>query len=208
MNRLLALLELENDPTPRRLTQLYRQLTKKAHPDLASGSHEAFLRLRREYEEAVRALRAAPRRAPRSGAQAGTRGGREAVLELLYRYAVRFYGKDSDGILARLIEAARGYDSALCTLLEAYRESFPGQFHAWVAEGTTYYAHSLFIACAKQLAYLHSFGIPRHRVLLADYLAQLRGARARRLPAGKAAVLDRLADWLERESQGPSVRTV
>ncbi len=210
MNRLLALLELGEEPSPRRLAQLYRQLSKRAHPDLAPGSHEAFLRLRREYEEALRLLRAGrpgsepPSGEPRRRSERGAQGGRERVLELLYRYAVRFYGKDSDGILAALAQAAEGYDRALSDLLQEYREGFLEDFFSWVDDGTIYYAHGLFIASAKQLAYLHSFGIPRHRTLLVSYLAQLR-ARSRRLPAGKARILERLADWLERESQGAGV---
>ena len=56
MNRLISLLKMENDCSVMQLKRLYRTLTKTTHPDLVPGSTKDFLRLRRDYEEAVALL--------------------------------------------------------------------------------------------------------------------------------------------------------
>jgi len=213
MNRLLALLRLEDNLTPGRLKQLYRRLSKKTHPDLAPGAHEDFVRLRGDYEEALGLLgdglpgaTACPVAAVRPGARREG-SGREAVLRLLYQYSVRFYGRDSAGILSSLQRAARSYSPALHALLAAYRECFLERFSAWAADGRIYYAHNLFIASVKQLIYWHSLGILRHRTLLRAYLQELR-ARARRIAPDKARILLRLADWLQEESEKAGIRVL
>jgi hypothetical protein len=45
MNRLISILQVENNCTIARLKQLYHALSKKTHPDLTKGSDDVFLKL-------------------------------------------------------------------------------------------------------------------------------------------------------------------
>ena len=56
----------------------------------------------------------------------------------------------------------------------------------------------------KQLIYWLSLAVPRQRLLLGQYLQDMR-ARARLLPADKAGVLLAMADWLEEEAGKPGI---
>jgi hypothetical protein len=56
MNKLIELLIIENDMTISGLKKLYRNLSKRAHADLTKGSEEIFIKLKKEYDDAVNLL--------------------------------------------------------------------------------------------------------------------------------------------------------
>jgi hypothetical protein len=209
MNRLIAFLKNENNLSIARLKQLYRLLSKKTHPDLVKGAPEQFVRLRKDYEEALQILRS------HGPANMGISGGnrdpgknvREQVLSGLYLYALKFFSSESKAAILRLIEAAYPYDSRIHELLKSYYAEFFRQFHAWQHDGDVYYTHNLFIASIKQLAYHSSFGMPRHRKLLHEYLDDLR-RRALKLEPKQARILQSLADWLEDEGEKPRIQII
>jgi hypothetical protein len=203
MNPLLEFLRRENNVTVDRLREVYRALCMQTHPDSGSGSDEGFKRLQREYAEALaelgrEALRpssASGRAAPRSSADP-----RQRLLEGLYLYTVRFYGKESEKLMADLITAAREYDRDLVTLLGSYTREFLSCFHSWESEGPVYYTHCLLVAAIKQMFYYFSMGLPHQKRLFFVLLQDLE-ARAGKLSPSRRDVLRGLARWLRQEGQ-------
>jgi len=215
VNELLGLLERNGPPTVQRLKRLYRRLTKKAHPDLTRESHEAFVRLHRSYEEALRLLSqpAQPRQTAPPGSKAGKRGQgpeiplRLAVLKTLYRYALKFNGVETQGVFATLLELAKQYRSDVHADLLTYEKIFLQTYGAWRGDGTVYYAHGLWIACIRELAYYLSFGQARYLTLLKAYRKDL-AKRSERLRADQGQNLRRLGQWLLEEAHGEKIQIV
>jgi hypothetical protein len=208
VNRLIGLLEIENDLTVGRLKKVYRALCKRTHPDLAGGLPAHFVELRREYEEALEILtgRTRSRHPSVHGAAAASApwtvpagDPRTRVLHLLHLYAVRFYGSDSGRILSALTGACRVYDAEVHSMLLEYWKVFFDGFHSWVRSGIVYYTHNLLIASIMQLGYCRSISQGRHGILLAAYLQDME-KRAGKLPEEQRRILASFGSWLRREA--------
>lgn len=209
MNRLIAFLLSEGNPSVARLKQVYRVLCKKTHPDVTGADAALFVKLRAEYEEALLQLeKGIPTELERSSAidetprkRAKPENPRAAVLTGIYRYALKFYSRVSSTLLDRLILDASYYRADLQTLLADYRDTWLSSFDDWRDDGKLFYSHNLFLACVTQLAYWYSFGLQRHRTLLLAYLSDLR-KRLQILDGAYRDVLERLTDWLAEEAEG------
>ncbi len=175
----------------------------QTHPDSVGGSDEGFKRLQREYEGALaelgRAEKAPARHASRRAGPSPA-DPRRTSLERLYLYAVRFYGKESEKLMAELMSAAREYDRGLESLLASYTEEFLSCFHSWESEGLVYYTHCVLIAAVKQMFYYFSMGLPHQKRLFLVLLRDLE-ARAQGLSPGRRSVLLGLVGWLREEGQ-------
>ncbi len=204
MNQLIEFLRRENNFTVARLREVYRTLCMQTHPDRRRGSDEGFKRLQREYDGALAELARATmdrgRQEDGPRARPSPADSRRAALEKLYLYAVRFYGKESDRLMAELITAAMAYDQGLASLLRSYTEEFLSSFHAWESEGLTYYTHCVLIAAVKQMFYYFSMGLPHQRRLFLVLLRDLE-TRAQGLSPERRAALVGLAGWLRSEGQ-------
>jgi hypothetical protein len=169
VNQLIEFLRRENNFTLQRLREIYRTLCMQTHPDRGKGGDEGFKRLQTEYEGALAELARAQRENWRhtggSGPGSSTPDPRRIVLERLYVYTVKFYGKESEKLMAELISAAREYDRDFASLLVSYTGEFLSCFHAWESEGPVYYTHCLLIAAVKQMFYWFSMGLPHQRRL-------------------------------------------
>jgi len=207
MNRLIGLLMVENDLTASRLRRIYRELCKKAHPDLGSGTDAEFVELRREYEEALGILKGGTSAVPGASAASGARpvpgessaNPRMSVLRLLYLYAVRFYGSDSGRILSALTAACRDYDPGIQATLLEYRRLFFDSFREWRHSGPVYYTHNLLIASIMQLFYSFTVSARRHGMLLEAFLGDME-KRAEGLSGDRRRVLAALGSWLREEA--------
>lgn len=205
MNRLIALLQMENECSLVHLKRLYRTLTKTTHPDLVRGSGESFLELRRDYEEAVALLQEQESIERSAAFPEKDEDVRNQLIRTLYLYAVRFYGGDSQKILIHLVALAARYNPKVHDVLTAYYRSVFAEFDFWHRDGSVYYTHNLFIAAVKQLIYYYSYSLDRQRRLLLAYLEDLR-MRSQGLDATKAEILRILADWLEQEAAAERVQ--
>ncbi len=199
-NRLIALLEKENDVSEKGLKRLFRRLCKSAHPDATGGKGERFIGLRRDYEEAlalIRTGRPAEPALPRPVL-------RERILDSLRRYAMREMTREAEKDLLALIDLSKHYDPPLAALWRDYRGQFYQTYSSWVSEGDVYYAHGHFIAIVKQFFYYREAYTARHRTLFLNYLKDLDG-RLKKLDPERAATLLGIARWLERELDAPRV---
>lgn len=203
MNELVDLLRSKGPPSVSRLKRLYRQLSKRTHPDLTRESHEAFLTLKRSYEEALALLGdAAHRRRP--AARAATR---PEVLRSLYLYALKFNGAEAEGVFAALLEQTRGYRPAVHSALRQYQAAFRQTYPRWQNEGKVFYAHALWLACIRELAWYLSYGAERYLTLLQAYCGDL-SERTEKLEPQQKEVLRSLSGWLLQEAKGGKLQII
>lgn len=200
MNRLLEILKREGRPTAERLKQIYRQLCKKTHPDTENGTHEEFIQLRREYEEALTAVMKG--RVPAERKTLTSSEAREIFLEKLYLFSMRLFGSDGEQTLNELIGAAGDYRKDVQILWTDYQKSFYQTRKQWADSGEVFYAHNLLIMSIKQLFYYFSLSRERYRTLLFNYLADLREKYSKKLDAERTELLKRMAVWLQEEADG------
>ena len=206
MNSLIETLSAEGNVTLARLKQLFRQLSKETHPDIAGGSEERFIRLRNEYEQALDAILSGGLAELQTEETALSPSEiREEILENLYFFALKVFGSDSEKYLFRMMELAKDSDPDLAMLLRAYYENFYYQFDSWIHNGIVFYAHNLWISSVRQLFLYYSQSNPRYRTILTAYLSEL-PKRAQRLGSEREHILLQLGKWLEREMDGEIIR--
>lgn len=200
MNRLIEILKKGKDVSPAALKKLFRRLCRETHPDTATGTHEAFIRLRGEYEEAIKILpsaRADNRKTP--SVELSREDARESVLENLYLYSMRLFGADGEATLLELIESAQFYRKDVRDLWHSYYLTFYRTREKWMDDGNIFYTHNLFILSVKQLFYYYS-GSDRYKRLLTAYLGDLE-KRLDKLDDTRSKVIRGLSDWLREEAE-------
>lgn len=205
MNRLIEILKKEKNVTPEKLKRIYRKLCKQTHPDTAKGTHDDFIRLRKEYEEALKALPSIHAglknninsELPHPDAHVNVR---EAVMEKLYLFSMRLFGSDGESALLELIEAADHYRKDVSELWNAYYASFYKTRKKWMDSGDVFYTHNLFISSIKQLFYYYSGSSERYKVLLLTFLQDLE-KRMDNLDEEQARVIRGLSEWLRQEAE-------
>ncbi len=201
MNQLLAMLKKENNHTLTKLKQLYRVMSKEAHPDTDGGSEVKFIRLKRDYEEALSLIekqQPIPDLELKTGS-AGKKNLRERVLDQLIMFALKVFTSEGDIHLGNLIELSRDYQIEIHKQLKLYQEILYSSYHVWMSDGSVYHPHSLFIAAIKQLTYYRELLHPRYKKLVFTYAEDLK-TKADKLEPERAAVLLRLMSWLKAET--------
>ena len=201
MNQLLAMLKKENNHTLPRLKQLYRVMSKETHPDTDGGSEVKFIKLKRDYEEALSLIekqQPIPDLELKPGS-AGNKNLRERVLDQLIMFALKVFTSEGDIHLRNLIELTSEYSREVHEQLKIYSEILYNSYHAWMSDGSVYYPHSLFIAAIKQLTYYRELSHPRYKKLVFSYAEDLK-AKVDKLKPERAAVLLRLMSWLKAET--------
>ena len=200
-------MEESGDYSAARLKRLFRQASKRVHPDLADADGEAFLSLRREYEEALASLAGAARdrRASVGRAPKGPSEARRALLSKLHAFTRKIFTDEADAILDGMVRDAADYDPALAALLARYRDRIYASRREWSNDANLYYAHSVFISGARQLFLYFEEGKPLHRTLL------LRSREAmedwcRKVPRESTEVLEGLYAWIEAEADTEAVK--
>jgi hypothetical protein len=136
---------------------------------------------------------------PRQG-----KNSRKKVLEQLYLYALKFFGKDSEKVLLNLIDVTKNYRPDIALHLEAYHELFIKTFYYWKSDGNIFYTHNLLIASIKQLFYYYSFSMARYKNLLSVYLGDME-KRSQKLSSRQSEILQKLAHWLLEEAEKEKV---
>jgi hypothetical protein len=204
MNRLIYLLQLENEMTIPRLKKVYRILCKKTHPDITKGSDSKFIELRREYEEAFAIISKGETAGPVKEENTEKKTApvpenlREAVMEKLYQYSLKVLSPESEDILLELIRLTQTYNPDVHEILKSYYEVFFKRFHYWKHNGLIFFAHNLVIASIRQLFYYYSFSLPHYRTVLTSYLSDV-PKRSKRLDPEQQRILNGIAEWLGQE---------
>lgn len=202
MNRLLTILHSQSDLSPAKLKQVYRDMCKRTHPDMASGSHEDFIQLRQEYEEALSELQGTDISAGQkksAGPETSPSDAREAALEKLYLFSIRLFGSDGEETLMGLIKALGSYRKDVQALWTDYYKLFYKDRKKWMDDGDVFYSHNLFVASVKQLFYYYSYATERYRMLLQTFLEDLE-KRAPKIGAEQMRVLRGIGKWLLEEA--------
>jgi hypothetical protein len=212
MNKLINLLQLENELTIPRLKKVYRILCKKTHPDITKGPDSKFIELRKEYEEAyaiISNLKTVPADPEKEAPAAKKKEPapeklREAVMENLYLYSLKVLSPESEDILLDLIHLTESYNSEVHEILKSYYQVFFKRIKYWRHNGLVFYAHNLVISSIRQLFYYYSLSMPHHRTVLLSYLNDV-PKRSKRLEAEQQRVLNGLAEWLWQEMDGEKI---
>jgi hypothetical protein len=196
-----------------RLRRLYRGLAMKAHPDISRRSHDQFVRLQIAYEEALTVLSR-----KRSESINMTQHGdstpeqsqataRAAVLRSLYRYALKFNGREAEQVFSLLLQQSKRYRPETHEDLREYGSLFRNTYSTWRGDVTIYDAHGAWIAAIVELARYLSDGWSGYRNLMEQYIAELE-RKARSLEEHQETLLLRLAAWLTEEAHGPAVELI
>lgn len=201
-NRLIELLQKENNLTEKRLKAVFRRLCKETHPDMKPGRSRQFVALRRDYEEALSIIRGR-----RATPQAPDPRLREKILANLYQYCVKELTRESEPLLLAMIRRMKKYDAKVAALWEGYYREFYRTSSAWISDGAVFYAHGHLIAAIKQLFYFYSARADRHRRLFFNYCADLE-KRVQRIDGQRAAIIRDIVQWLKKEIDIPGPKIV
>jgi hypothetical protein len=195
VNPFIRALKESGDFSEARLKALFRKASKKAHPDIARSDGKAFVKLKREYEEALAYLRenaSGPKEKPTPECA------RRALLKNLQLFTMKVFTKRADPVLDAMVEAAADYDPALSALLGRYRQELYRSHDQWSNDANLYYAHSVFISGARQLFLFYDNGPGLHKTLVLRYREAMDGW-TRKLDPEFTEILSSLYDWIESE---------
>ncbi len=200
MNSLISRLTAEKNLTVKRLKQVYRELSKQTHPDLTNKKGDEFIRLRAEYEDALKILRNPDElsRISKQPARESPRTPREAVLQDLAMFAFKIFSDDAGRALDRMIAVSESYKPVLTEILTRYRDGYYRDFPKWRHIGRVYYAHNVFISAARQLFTYYASGKDRHKAIFEGCLRDLE-VKARGLDNERGRILTELGAWLRVE---------
>jgi hypothetical protein len=195
VNSFIRALEESGDFSVARLKGLYRKASKKAHPDIAPGDGQAFVKLKREYEEAIAYLK---KDAPERKEKPTPELARRALLKNLQLFTMKVFTKQADPVLDAMVETATDYDPALGALLARYRQELYRSHAQWSNDANLYYAHSVFISGARQLFLFYDSGPGLHKTLVLRYREAMAGW-TRKIDPEFTEILSSLYDWIESE---------
>jgi hypothetical protein len=195
MNTFIQILENENDVSVKKLKQIYRIISKKVHPDICNGSNEAFLKLKKEYEEAQQLIEKGEYQHKKN---LNREESRIELLKHLYQFYLRIYTKKADNIIIEMINLSGMYDLKIQKMLNRCNEVMYKKHTEWKNDARTYYAHNVFLICIMQFfqCYNDETELPK-RVFLGHRQA-IEGWSANIKEEYKDILLQ-LYDWLRSE---------
>jgi hypothetical protein len=195
MNTFIQILENENDVSIKKLKQIYRIVSKKVHPDIISGSNEAFLKLKKEYEEAQEIIENG------SYQNTYTLNKEEARIELLkhlYQFYLRVYSKKADIIMNDMIMLFRMYDVKIQKMIISYNDIMYKKHAEWKNDARTYYAHNVFLICIMQFFQCYNDGTQLPKRVFLGHRQAIEGWSANIKKEYRDILLE-LYDWLKME---------
>lgn len=203
MNRLIERLAGDGELSVDALKRLYRMLALQSHPDLTGKADAEFIRLQREYEDALDYLRSLPAgpRARTARADAAVGDPREACLKELYLYSIRYSARRWKSVFPALIAAAERYRPDAARALREYRRSFLERLSEWEGSPFVTHTHEMFLTAIKQLATYYEVDLPQNERILSSCLRELTN-RARRPDLPLRSWLPSLCAWLAEELRG------
>jgi hypothetical protein len=203
MNYLIRHLTTRGIPTVFRLRSLYRRLAILTHPDRARTSGDRFVGLQVAYREALSLLSdSQPEKT-----QVTLLEHRVAVLKSLYRYALKFNGRDAEETFSVLLEQTKAYRPEVYEDMLRYEIVFRNTYANWRNDVYTYDAHHAWISAIVEMARFLSDGWSGYRKLMNKYLAELNDKVAF-LDERRGRTLLRLSKWLAEEAEGPRVELI
>ena len=208
MNNLLSVLSRKNDLSIDSLKKLYRKLVLQTHPDITKGTSERFVKLQKEYSEALQFIIQNQNDYHKVYIQKDTPDKRTQLLKMLYVYSIRFYsakfyGKESEFIMKKLIHLANSYDPEVGSTFADYNDKLIDHLPEW-ANSKIYKVHDLFIISIKELTTLFEIGTKPDRMRLDSYLNEL-DDKAKALDSIKRDIFWKLGKWIRSESMGKPV---
>lgn len=204
-NPFIRAMEASGEWSEAKLKALFRRASKRVHPDAGKGiSGEAFIRLKRKYDEALSAIAA---RDGESGQRLGPARARRTLLAALNRFTVKIFTDEADGLLDSMVKAAAAYRPELAALLARYRSEIYGRRGGWANDANRYYAHSIVFSAARQLFFYYETGKALHKNLVVHYRESM-AVWTRTIPQGFTEILLRLYDWVESELDGERVQAI
>jgi hypothetical protein len=194
-NILIKLLKDENDISIKKLKQVFRTISKQVHPDITKNKQDYFIKLKRDFDEALAMIRDGRLRARE---RLNTNDAREALLKNLYLFALKIFTKQADALLAKIIMVSADYDENINKLLRRYTDEFYGNREQWMHAASIYYSHNIFIVCIKQLFQYYNTGQKFHYQLFKGYKQAVDGW-GRNIQENYKEILHELYLWLESE---------
>jgi hypothetical protein len=193
-NIFIDLMENEDDFSIKRLKQLFRDVSKKVHPDLVQKEDEYFIRVKEDYDEALQLLAKGSLKSRKIRKE----DARVETLKCLFLFSIKVFTKQADVLLNRMIDVSKYYDKRIYDLLKRYNTEMYKNRNDWMRKASVYYSHSIFVACIKQLFQYYNMKSNMNHLLFKNYKQAMVGW-SYNIDEKYEHILNDLYSWLENE---------